>query len=109
MSQFKPTKPVFSRWDQAHGHCPVSGRAWKAGLSHQTLLGVTASGKTFTIATVSSRHGAAPGVIMAPEKDSGRAVVREFLRVFSRTTRRILSFPTTDYYQLRSLMLPVFR
>ena len=39
----------------------------EAGLAHQTLLGVTGSGKTFSIANVISRLQR-PALIMAPNK-----------------------------------------
>ena len=47
------------------------------GLTFQTLLGVTGSGKTFTMANVIARLGR-PTLIMAPNKTQiGRASCRE--------------------------------
>ena len=40
----------------------------KAGLAHQTLLGVTGSGKTFTIANV-IEHEQRPTLVLSPEHD----------------------------------------
>jgi excinuclease ABC subunit B len=47
----------------------------EAGLSHQTLLGVTGSGKTFSIANVIA-HDEPPDPGAGTEQDPGRAVVR---------------------------------
>jgi excinuclease ABC subunit B len=45
------------------------------GLSYQTLLGVTGSGKTFTMANVIAQLGR-PALVLAPKQDACSAAVR---------------------------------
>jgi excinuclease ABC subunit B len=45
----------------------------RAGLVSQTLLGVTGSGKTYTMAHVIARLGV-PALVMAPNKGTSRAI-----------------------------------
>ena len=47
------------------------------GLRHQTLLGVTGSGKTFTMANVIARLGR-PAIVMAPNKTLAAQLCNEF-------------------------------
>ena len=47
------------------------------GLGHQTLLGVTGSGKTFTMANVIEQTGR-PTIIMAPNKTLAAQLYGEF-------------------------------
>ncbi len=63
----------------------------EAGLSHQTLLGVTGSGKTFTIANVIQKMQR-PAIIMAPNKDAGGAAVWRVQGVLPEQRRRVLCF-----------------
>src|SRR5690606_20853320 len=53
----------------------------EAGLSHQTLLGVTGSGKTFTIANV-IQQVQRPTIVMAPNKTLAAQLYGEFREFF---------------------------
>ena len=61
------------------------------GLSHQTLLGVTGSGKTFTIANV-IKETARPTIILAPNKTLAAQLYGEMKEVFSAQRCRVLCF-----------------
>ncbi|MES3041328.1 MAG: excinuclease ABC subunit UvrB [Pseudomonadota bacterium] len=67
------------------------------GLSHQTLLGVTGSGKTFTMANVIARLGR-PAIIMAPNKTLAAQLYGEFKEFFpNNAVEYFVSY--YDYYQ----------
>lgn len=67
------------------------------GLSHQTLLGVTGSGKTFTIANVIAREQR-PTIIMAPNKTLAAQLYGEFREFFpNNAVEYFVSY--YDYYQ----------
>ncbi|MDR0250908.1 MAG: DEAD/DEAH box helicase family protein, partial [Burkholderiales bacterium] len=51
------------------------------GLSFQTLLGVTGSGKTYTMANVIARTGR-PAMVMAPNKTLAAQLYSEFREFF---------------------------
>ena len=51
------------------------------GLTFQTLLGVTGSGKTFTMANVIARQGV-PAIIMAPNKTLAAQLYAEMREFF---------------------------
>jgi excinuclease ABC subunit B len=69
----------------------------EAGLAHQTLLGVTGSGKTFTIANVIERVQR-PTVIMAPNKTLAAQLYGEMKEYFPRNAvEYFVSY--YDYYQ----------
>ncbi|HIZ51407.1 MAG TPA: excinuclease ABC subunit UvrB [Candidatus Pseudomonas excrementavium] len=69
----------------------------EAGLSHQTLLGVTGSGKTFTIANVIQRMQR-PAIIMAPNKTLAAQLYGEFREFFpNNAVEYFVSY--YDYYQ----------
>ena len=51
------------------------------GLSYQTLLGVTGSGKTFTMANVIARLGR-PAIVFAPNKTLAAQLYSEFREFF---------------------------
>jgi excinuclease ABC subunit B len=69
----------------------------EAGLAHQTLLGVTGSGKTFTIANVIERLQR-PTVIMAPNKTLAAQLYGEMKEYFpSNAVEYFVSY--YDYYQ----------
>ena len=57
----------------------VSG--FEAGLAHQTLLGVTGSGKTYTIANV-VQAVQKPTIVMAPNKTLAAQLYGEFKSFF---------------------------
>jgi excinuclease ABC subunit B len=69
----------------------------KAGLSHQTLLGVTGSGKTFTIANVIAREQR-PALVLAPNKTLAAQLYGEMKEFFP--TNAVEYFVSYyDYYQ----------
>ena len=56
------------------------------GLSFQTLLGVTGSGKTFTMANVIARMGR-PAIVFAPNKTLAAQLYSEFRDFFPQNTQ----------------------
>ncbi len=69
----------------------------EAGLAHQTLLGVTGSGKTFTIANVIEQTQR-PTMIMAPNKTLAAQLYGEFKEFFpNNAVEYFVSY--YDYYQ----------
>src|SRR5258705_10255215 len=67
------------------------------GLSYQTLLGVTGSGKTFTMANVIARLGR-PAIVMAPNKTLAAQLYSEFREFFpDNAVEYFVSY--YDYYQ----------
>jgi excinuclease ABC subunit B len=69
----------------------------RAGQKHQTLLGVTGSGKTFTMANVIARVGL-PTVVISHNKTLAAQLYGEFLQFFPRNAvEYFISY--YDYYQ----------
>ncbi len=69
----------------------------EAGLAHQTLLGVTGSGKTFTMANVIQRVQR-PTLVMAPNKTLAAQLYSEFREFFpDNAVEYFVSY--YDYYQ----------
>ncbi len=69
----------------------------KDGLAYQTLLGVTGSGKTYTIAHVIARLGR-PAIVMAPNKTLAAQLYSEFREFFPESAvEYFVSY--YDYYQ----------
>jgi len=67
------------------------------GLSYQTLLGVTGSGKTFTMANVIARMGR-PAIVFAPNKTLAAQLYAEFREFFPKNAvEYFVSY--YDYYQ----------
>jgi excinuclease ABC subunit B len=67
------------------------------GLSYQTLLGVTGSGKTFTMANVIARAGR-PAIVFAPNKTLAAQLYSEFREFFPKNAvEYFVSY--YDYYQ----------
>jgi excinuclease ABC subunit B len=67
------------------------------GLQFQTLLGVTGSGKTFTMANVIARTGR-PAIVMAPNKTLAAQLYAEFRELFpDNAVEYFVSY--YDYYQ----------
>jgi len=67
------------------------------GLSFQTLLGVTGSGKTYTMANVIARTGR-PAIVMAPNKTLAAQLYSEFREFFpENAVEYFVSY--YDYYQ----------
>lgn len=68
------------------------------GVQYQTLLGVTGSGKTFTIANVIAAQKNRPTLIIAPNKTLAAQLYAEFAEFFPRN--RVKYFVSYyDYYQ----------
>ena len=66
-------------------------------MSHQTLLGVTGSGKTFTMANVIARAGR-PAIVIAPNKTLAAQLYAEFREFFPKNAvEYFVSY--YDYYQ----------
>jgi len=83
------------------GHQPAAIDALSEGLSDglaaQTLLGVTGSGKTFTIANVIARHQR-PAIVLAPNKTLAAQLYGEFRDFFpNNAVEYFVSY--YDYYQ----------
>ncbi len=69
----------------------------RAGARHQVLLGVTGSGKTFTVANVIARLGR-PTLVLAPNKTLAAQLFEEFRELFpENAVEYFVSF--YDYYQ----------
>jgi excinuclease ABC subunit B len=69
----------------------------KSGLKHQTLLGVTGSGKTFTMANVIAQLGR-PAIVMAPNKTLAAQLCSEFKEFLpNNAVEYFVSY--YDYYQ----------
>ncbi|MEZ5524757.1 MAG: excinuclease ABC subunit UvrB [Pseudomonadales bacterium] len=69
----------------------------EAGLAYQTLLGVTGSGKTFTVANVIAETGR-PALVLAPNKTLAAQLYGEFKEFFPRNSvEYFVSY--YDYYQ----------
>ncbi len=69
----------------------------EAGLAFQTLLGVTGSGKTFTMANVIARIGR-PAIVFAPNKTLAAQLYSEFREFFpNNAVEYFVSY--YDYYQ----------
>ncbi|RZI79937.1 MAG: excinuclease ABC subunit UvrB [Rubrivivax sp.] len=67
------------------------------GLAYQTLLGVTGSGKTFTMANVIAREGR-PAIVFAPNKTLAAQLYAEFREFFpNNAVEYFVSY--YDYYQ----------
>jgi excinuclease ABC subunit B len=74
------------------------------GLAHQTLLGVTGSGKTFTIANV-IQETQRPAIVLAPNKTLAAQLYGEMREFFPHNSvEYFVSY--YDYYQPEA-MLPV--
>ena len=72
-------------------------KGFEAGLAHQTLLGVTGSGKTFTIANVVQAIQR-PTLVLAPNKTLAAQLYGEFKEFFPHNAvEYFVSY--YDYYQ----------
>ena len=86
---------------QPTGDQPAAIEALLAGLErgepHQTLLGITGSGKTFTMANVIAQAGV-PTLVLAPNKTLAAQLYGEFKRLFPHNAvEYFVSY--YDYYQ----------
>ena len=100
MSESSPKIEVVSPFQPA-GDQPLAidtlVNGIEAGMAHQTLLGVTGSGKTFSIANVISRLQR-PALIMAPNKTLAAQLYGEFKEFFpNNSVEYFVSY--YDYYQ----------
>ena len=96
----RPAIEVVSNYQPA-GDQPAAIRALvqglEEGLAHQTLLGVTGSGKTFSIANVISEVQR-PTLVLAPNKTLAAQLYGEFREYFPRNSvEYFVSY--YDYYQ----------
>jgi len=90
---FKPYEPAGDQPQAIEGL--VEGI--RDGLSFQTLLGVTGSGKTFTMANVIARIGR-PAIVFAPNKTLAAQLYAEFREFFPKNAvEYFVSY--YDYYQ----------
>ena len=96
MNKFEVKSPFAPAGDQP---AAIAGlvKGIHAGLAHQTLLGVTGSGKTFTIANVIAQLQR-PTMVMAPNKTLAAQLYGEFKEFFpNNAVEYFVSY--YDYYQ----------
>ncbi|CAG4971147.1 excinuclease ABC subunit UvrB [Novilysobacter luteus] len=93
---FQLVSPYQPAGDQPQAIEKLSA-GFEAGLAHQTLLGVTGSGKTYTIANVIQRVQK-PTLVMAPNKTLAAQLYGEFKQFFPHNAvEYFVSY--YDYYQ----------
>jgi len=107
LQEFQALNPVKGKAFNLHGRFEPAGDQPEAirqlieglhdGLLHQTLLGVTGSGKTFTVANVLSREQR-PTLILAPNKTLAAQLYGEMKEFFpDNSVEYFVSY--YDYYQ----------
>ena len=95
-SSFQLISPFEPKGDQGHAIDALSKEV-KEGRRHQVLLGVTGSGKTFTIAHVVAR-AQRPTLVIAPNKTLAAQLYGEFKNFFPKNAvEYFVSY--YDYYQ----------
>ncbi len=95
-SQYQLYQPFPPAGDQPQAIDKLT-QGIQAGLKYQTLLGVTGSGKTFTMANVIARTGR-PAIVMAPNKTLAAQLYSEFREFFpNNAVEYFVSY--YDYYQ----------
>jgi excinuclease ABC subunit B len=95
-SPFELFQPYFPAGDQPQAIAQLV-EGIQEGLSFQTLLGVTGSGKTFTMANVIARLGR-PAIVFAPNKTLAAQLYSEFREFFPKNAvEYFVSY--YDYYQ----------
>ncbi|MET3130008.1 excinuclease ABC subunit B [Oxalobacteraceae bacterium GrIS 1.11] len=95
-SPFKLHQPFLPAGDQPTAIAQLS-EGIADGLAYQTLLGVTGSGKTYTMANVIARMGR-PAIIFAPNKTLAAQLYSEFREFFPQNAvEYFVSY--YDYYQ----------
>ena len=95
-SPYKLFQPFSPAGDQPQAIDPLT-KGIVDGKKFQTLLGVTGSGKTFTIANVIARIGK-PAIVMAPNKTLAAQLYSEFREFFpNNAVEYFVSY--YDYYQ----------
>jgi len=96
MSNFKLVSAFEPKGDQPRAIEALS-RNLLAGLPHNVLLGVTGSGKTFTVAQVIARANR-PSLVLAPNKTLAAQLYNEFKTLFpENAVEYFVSY--YDYYQ----------
>jgi excinuclease ABC subunit B len=96
MASFQLVSPFPPAGDQPQAIAELS-EGLKAGKAHQTLLGVTGSGKTFTMANVIARLGR-PALVLSHNKTLAAQLYAEFKDFFPHNAvRYFVSY--YDYYQ----------
>src|SRR6185369_2711376 len=96
MSIFKLTTEYIPRGDQPQAIDELTAGI-ERGDRHQVLLGVTGSGKTFTVANVIARTGR-PALVLAPNKTLAAQLYGEFKELFpENAVEYFVSY--YDYYQ----------
>lgn len=89
-SAYKPSGDQPKAIEQLYDHL-------SRGINHQTLLGVTGSGKTFTMAHIIAKMNI-PALILAPNKTLAAQLYSEFKELFPKNAvEYFVSF--YDYYQ----------
>src|ERR1700712_429188 len=95
-SQFKLHQPFLPAGDQPEAIAKLV-EGIEDGLAYQTLLGVTGSGKTYTMANVIARMGR-PAIVFAPNKTLAAQLYAEFREFFPKNAvEYFVSY--YDYYQ----------
>src|SRR3989339_2277019 len=90
-------EPTFTPAGDQPAAIALLCRGLAEGLPHQVLLGVTGSGKTFTMAQVIAKTGR-PALVMAPNKTLAAQLYSEFKELFpSNAVEYFVSY--YDYYQ----------
>ncbi|MGV8082980.1 MAG: excinuclease ABC subunit UvrB [Coriobacteriia bacterium] len=95
-NRFRVVSPFEPAGDQPQAIDELA-RGTREGLRYQTLLGVTGSGKTFTMAKVIERIGK-PTLVMAPNKTLAAQLASE-LREFMPDNAVVYFVSYYDYYQ----------
>lgn len=101
MSLFKLTQKMSPAGDQPKA---IQGlvNGLDKGIRHQTLLGVTGSGKTFTMANVIANHGK-PTLVIAHNKTLAAQLAQEYREFFpENAVHYFVSY--YDYYQPEAYM-----
>ena len=96
MNPFRVVAPYEPAGDQPKAIVDLT-RGVREGLRHQTLLGVTGSGKTFTVAKVIEQIGK-PTLVMAPNKTLAAQLASE-LKDFLPDNAVVYFVSYYDYYQ----------
>ena len=95
-ARLPPRRPVRAHRRPAAGDRAPRGRA-RTGLKHQTLLGATGTGKTFTIARTIEKHQK-PTLVLAHNKTLAAQLYAEFREFFpDNAVEYFVSY--FDYYQ----------
>jgi excinuclease ABC subunit B len=95
-AQFQLTTTFAPKGDQPTAIAALE-KGLEAGEKHQVLLGITGSGKTFTVANVIAKHQK-PTLILAPNKTLAAQLYGEMKELFpSNAVQYFVSY--YDYYQ----------